>query len=131
LDLAYSNSDPIAEGNTWSSTADASSQVSWQESIASAIGKTDIIQAGVFSSKKAFDVQELSAVEESAAAYVKSFSDHYYPQTAGYDNLELLMNHTAIKNSLSWAVDEISAAKNLSKDFVMGETNSGWLSFRY
>jgi hypothetical protein len=121
----YTRSDPIAKGEKWTAALDASSQVSWQASVGSALGKTNIIQGGVFLKSRSFNVAKLKPVEGRSGQYVKTFADHYYPQSPSTANLETLMNHPSIISGVSWFENEVLTAAALSKPFVMGETNSG------
>lgn len=121
----FVSSDPIANGSSWTAAADASSQVSWQESVATALDKESIIQAGVFFGTGSFSVEELVAKEGASASYVRSFSEHYYPQSGSTANLTDLMSHSSIVSGVSAFEDDINAASSLDKPFVFGETNSG------
>ncbi|KAJ9245055.1 CAZyme family GH79 [Paecilomyces variotii] len=120
----FVSSDPIANGSSWTAAADASSQVLWQKSVATALDKESIIQAGVFFGTGSFSVEELVAREGASASYVRSFSEHYYPQSGSTANLTDLMSHSSIVSGVSAFEDDINAASSLDKPFVFGETNS-------
>ncbi|RAL11820.1 glycosyl hydrolase family 79 C-terminal domain-containing protein [Aspergillus homomorphus CBS 101889] len=122
----FSSSDPIANGKSWTAAADAVSQVSWQKSVGAALDKTSIIQAGVFFGLGSYEVTNLVDDEEDAAAtqYVRSFCHHYYPYSASTADLNGLMSHADIVDGVTAFQAQVSAAHDLDKDFVMGETNS-------
>lgn len=125
----YSSSDPIAGGKAWNPSADAASQVSWQASVSKAINKTAIIQGGVFLQPPKWSVQELGPVEVSSGSlgYVKSFSDHSYPQSAcggASTNLQSLQSHSGIVSYTKGFAAEVTAANSAGKPLFFGETNS-------
>ncbi|PYH92000.1 hypothetical protein BO71DRAFT_400924 [Aspergillus ellipticus CBS 707.79] len=123
----FTSSDPIAEGQTWTATLDAESQVSWQASVSSGLGgETEFTQAGVFFGLGSFEVTNLAPKEEDtdSTQYVRSFCHHYYPQSASTADLDELMSHEEIVEGVAEYQDQVTAAQNLSKDFVFGETNS-------
>ncbi|OJJ95998.1 hypothetical protein ASPACDRAFT_1891396 [Aspergillus aculeatus ATCC 16872] len=122
----FTSSDPIADGNSWTAAADAVSQVAWQSSVGTALDKTAIIQAGVFFGLGSYEVTNLVGEEEDtdATQYVRSFCHHYYPYSASTADLDGLMSHEAIVEGVTAFQSQVSAAHDLDKDFVMGETNS-------
>ncbi|PWY75493.1 hypothetical protein BO70DRAFT_388742 [Aspergillus heteromorphus CBS 117.55] len=123
----YTSSDPIADGQTWTATLDAESQVSWQASVSSGLGdETAFTQAGVFFGLGSFEVTNLVPEEEdtNSTQYVRSFCHHYYPQSASTADLDELMSHEEIVEGVAEYQAQITAAKDLDKDFVFGETNS-------
>jgi hypothetical protein len=83
----------------------------------------------VFLQPPKFSIQELGPVEQSSGSitYVKSFSDHAYPQSAcggATTNLQSLMSHSNIVSFTKAFAPEVSAANKLSKPVFFGETNS-------
>ncbi|RAH51199.1 glycosyl hydrolase family 79 C-terminal domain-containing protein [Aspergillus brunneoviolaceus CBS 621.78] len=122
----FTSSDPIADGKSWTAAADAVSQVAWQSSVGTALDKTAIIQAGVFFGLGSYEVTNLVGEEEDtdATQYVRSFCHHYYPYSASTADLDGLMSHEAIVEGVTAFQSQVSAAHDLDKDFVMGETNS-------
>ena len=77
-----------------------------------------------------FSVAELGPYETSSGAieYVKSFSDHSYPQTAcggASTNLSQLQNHSSIVQYVKTFQAEVTAAAGLARPLFFGETNSG------
>lgn len=129
LVIVYGNSAPIANGQSWTPSADAASQTSWQKSFGHALGKTGFVQGGVFLEPPTWSVQELGPVEVSSgsAQYLRSFSDHSYPQSAcggGATNLPSLMNHSTIVSYTHRFNSEVAAAAKVGKPIFFGETNS-------
>ena len=123
----YSSSDPIANGASWTPAADVASQISWQNAVSSALGKSSIVQAGVFLQPPTWSVSNLAPKEGSALSTVKSFSDHSYPQSAcggASTDLASLMSHSGIVSYTSRFKVEAAAAHNVNKRFYLGETNS-------
>jgi len=51
--------------HTWTPATDAASQIYWQQSVGQALGKEDIIQAGVCAK---LSIQELGPIEQSSGA---------------------------------------------------------------
>ncbi|KAK8846543.1 hypothetical protein IAR55_005629 [Kwoniella newhampshirensis] len=126
----YVSSDPIAGGKSWTPALDAQIQVSWQKSVSAALGKTNIIQGGVFLQPPKFSIQELGPVEQNAGTlnYVKSWADHSYPQSAcggSRTNLQTLQNHSNIVSYVATFQPEVNAANSYGpKPLFFGETNS-------
>lgn len=123
----FKQSDPIANNNPWTPSSDAASQISWQESVSAVLGREQLIQAGVFFGTDAFNSSELASNEQDAGTvnYIRSFSDHYYPQSSADANLSKLMDHADIGAGVAGFKGDVEAAKKLGKEFVFGETNSG------
>ncbi|WVQ85122.1 hypothetical protein IAT38_007287 [Cryptococcus sp. DSM 104549] len=126
----YVSSDPIAGGQSWTPALDAEIQVSWQKSVGDALGKKNIIEAGVFLQPPKFSIQELGPVEVSSGSleYVKTWADHAYPQSAcgsSTTNLESLQNHSSIVKFVAGFQSEVDAARSLGdRPLYFGETNS-------
>ncbi|KAL1961736.1 hypothetical protein VTN77DRAFT_1098 [Rasamsonia byssochlamydoides] len=120
----FTSSDPIANGSAWTPAADAASQVFWQQSVGTGLNRTSIIQAGVFFGSGDWSIAELAPQEGSSEVHVKSFCDHYYPQSASTANLPQLMNHSAIIEGVAGFADDVSVAIDRKIPFVFGETNS-------
>ncbi|PYH43001.1 glycosyl hydrolase family 79 C-terminal domain-containing protein [Aspergillus saccharolyticus JOP 1030-1] len=122
----FTSSDPIADGQSWTATTDAASQVEWQAAVGQALDTTSIIQAGVFFGLGSYEVTNLVGAEEdtNATQYVRSFCHHYYPYSASTADLDGLMSHEAIIAGVTEFQAQVEAAHDLDKEFVMGETNS-------
>ncbi|KAJ3386601.1 hypothetical protein HDU84_001454 [Entophlyctis sp. JEL0112] len=126
----YGSSAAIANGSSWTTAADAASQISWQASLCTAINKTDIIQAGVFlQPENGWSIANLAPKEVSGGSldYVSSFGEHGYPQSAcsgATTNLTTLMLHSDIVSYTKRYIAESAAARAVSKDFYISETNS-------
>ena len=129
----YTSSDPIAGGQAWTPQADINSQISWDKSVAQAVGR-NIIQAGVHLQPPKWSIAQLAPAEQSAGTlqYVKTFANHYYPQSAcggASTNLQQLMNHTTIAKGIkSFGSPEVAAAKTAGRPAYLAETNSGEFS---
>ncbi|KAK4226038.1 beta-glucuronidase [Podospora fimiseda] len=119
----FTNSDPIA-GGSWSAAKDRTSQVQWQQAVASNISSNNIISAGVYFGTENFNIVNLARAQGSAISTVKNFNSHNYPQWAGTYNLARLMSHSAIATQVSQFKSEAAAAKAAGKEYIMGETNS-------
>ncbi|KAF4551086.1 Glycosyl hydrolase family 79 C-terminal beta domain-containing protein 2 [Elsinoe fawcettii] len=119
----FTSSDPIA-GGSWSASKDFDSQVSWQTSIGSALGKSNIFSAGVYFGTNSFNIQGLAAREGSALPLVKDYCSHNYPQSSPNFNLTRLMNHALIGQQISPYKAEYNVARSQGKTYLMGETNS-------
>jgi hypothetical protein len=59
-------------------------------------------------------------------SYVFEYAHHNYPG----GTLTSLMSHSGIVTNLNQYPADIAAAAKTGKDYVLGETNSGRLSFR-
>lgn len=121
----YSSSDPIAGGASWTAAADYASEVQWQDEVCGNLSVTDRISAGVFFGTSPMSIAGLTAVEGTANNYVKTYCSHNYPQSASTANLATLMGHSNIKSQISGFSSEITAAANVGKPHIFGETNSG------
>lgn len=130
LTAVYSSSDPIANGQAWTPQADIASQVSWAKSVAQAVGR-NIIQAGVYLQPPKWSIANLAPAESSSGSlqYVKTFANHYYPQSAcggSTTNLPALMNHTTISRGIKGSGSpEVAAARSAGRPAYLAETNSG------
>lgn len=85
---------------------------------------TDIISAGVYFYTSPMSITELAAAEGGAAAYVKDYCSHNYPQSSNTANLATLMSHSGIASQIQPFAAEISAAAKQGKSHIVGETNS-------
>jgi hypothetical protein len=99
--------------------------VLWQTEFGQQLSETDFVQAGVYFGTGSFSIAGLSAVEDDAISYVKTFCSHNYPQSASTANLSALMSHSAIAIQIAQFASEIQAAESHGKIHVFGETNSG------
>lgn len=121
----YTSSDPIAGGASWTAAADYASEITWQDQVCGNLSTTDRISAGVFFGTAPMSIAGLTAVEGTANNYVKTYCSHNYPQSASTANLATLMGHSDIKSQISGFSSEITAASNMGKPHIFGETNSG------
>lgn len=121
----YTSSDPIAGGASWTAAADYASEITWQDQVCGNLSTTDRISAGVFFGTSPMSIAGLTAVEGTANNYVKTYCSHNYPQSASTANLATLMGHSNIKSQISGFSSEITAASNMGKPHIFGETNSG------
>lgn len=117
---------PITSGITWNPAADAASQNNWDILVGSAIGKTNIIQAGNSNSAPpTWGAQELIATENATVKqYVATYSHHNYPG----GTVQSLMTHSGIVSNLEQFDADVAAALGVGKPYVLGETNSGMKS---
>ncbi|KAJ5712399.1 beta-glucuronidase [Penicillium malachiteum] len=120
----YVDTDPIADGETWTAADDYASQVLWQEEVCGNLSSTDIISAGVYFGTSPETIQGLTAVEGDANVYVKDYCSHNYPQSASTADLETLMGHSDITTEIEPFAAEVAAAVAMGKEHVFGETNS-------
>ncbi|KAL2814146.1 Six-hairpin glycosidase-like protein [Aspergillus granulosus] len=120
----FTDSDPIADGASWTAAADYASQVSWQDAVCGNLSVTELISAGVYFGTSPMSIQGLGAVEGDANQYVAEYCSHNYPQSSGTANLVALMGHSDIASQIAEFAAEISAAEALGKPHVFGETNS-------
>ncbi|WWC95835.1 hypothetical protein V866_002702 [Kwoniella sp. B9012] len=126
----YTATDPIANNHSWTPALDAKIQIDWQKAVSSALGKDDIVEAGVFLQPPKFSVQELAPQEQgnNTLHIVRTFTDHAYPQSAcggSKTNLTTLMDHSRVKAFVDTFKPEVEAAAAVGKPVVLGETNSG------
>ncbi|PSR82031.1 hypothetical protein BD289DRAFT_371895 [Coniella lustricola] len=112
---------PIASG-TWTPATDAASQDSWDIQVGSAIGRTDIIQAGNSNSAPpTWGAAELIATENTTVQeYVATYAHHNYPG----GTVQSLMTHSGIVSNLNQFPADVAAALRVGKPYVLGETNS-------
>ncbi|KAJ5926689.1 hypothetical protein N7516_008462 [Penicillium verrucosum] len=120
----FVDSDPIANGASWTAAADEASQVSWQDAVCGNLSATDIISAGVYFGTSPMSLVGLTAKEGDADKYVKYYCSHNYPQSSGSYNLATLMGHSDIATQIEPYAAEISAAAGKGKPHIFGETNS-------
>ncbi|KPM35796.1 hypothetical protein AK830_g10777 [Neonectria ditissima] len=120
----FTSSDPIANGQSWTATADYASQVSWQDSVCGNLSSSNIISAGVYFYNSPMSIVGLTAVEGNANSYVKDYCSHNYPQSSSTANLAGLMSHSGIATQIKPFSSEVAAAKAKGKPHVFGETNS-------
>ncbi|KAJ4424403.1 hypothetical protein N0V82_000924 [Gnomoniopsis sp. IMI 355080] len=113
---------PITSGITWNPAADAASQNNWDIQVGSALGKTNIIQAGNSNSAPpTWGAQELIATENATVKqYVATYAHHNYPG----GTVQSLMSHSGIVSNLNQFDSDIAAATGVGKPYVLGETNS-------
>lgn len=114
---------PITSGISWTPAADAASQDDWDIEVGSALGKTNIIQAGNSNSAPpTWGAAELIATENSTVKqYVATYAHHNYPG----GTVESLMSHSSIASNLAQFDSDVAAAVGVGKPYVLGETNSG------
>ncbi|GFF70275.1 beta-glucuronidase [Aspergillus lentulus] len=120
----YSSSDPIANSQSWTASADYSSQVSWQDAVCGNLSTSDMISAGVYFGTSPMSIAGLTATEGTANSYVKDYCSHNYPQSASTANLASLMSHSAIASQIKPFAAEVAAAAAKGKPHIFGETNS-------
>lgn len=118
-----SDGQPITSGISWTPAADAASQDNWDIQVGSALGKTNIIQAGNSNSAPpTWGAQELIATENSTVKqYVATYAHHNYPG----GTVQSLMTHSGIVTNVEQFDADVSAALGVGKPYVLGETNSG------
>lgn len=113
---------PIASG-TWTPATDAASQDDWDIRVGSAIGRTDIIQAG--NSNEApptWGAAELIATENATVKeYVYDYAHHNYPG----GTVQSLMTHATTVADIATFAADVAAALSVGRPYVFGETNSG------
>ncbi|KAH6623425.1 glycoside hydrolase family 79 protein [Chaetomium tenue] len=114
---------PIASG-TWNPSVDASSQVDWNIRVGSAVGKTNIIQAGNWNqAPPQWGAAQLIAKENATSKqYVRHYAHHNYP---GGDIQKLQSHSQTASNVRSMFAADVAAVKQQTgKEYVLGETNS-------
>lgn len=132
IDLVFFFSDwasagqPITSGISWTPAADAASQNNWDIQVGSALGKTNIIQAGNSNSAPpTWGAQELIATENATVKqYVATYAHHNYPG----GSVQSLMSHSGIVSNVHQFDADVAAAIGVGKPYVLGETNSGMKS---
>ncbi|KAJ1561134.1 hypothetical protein HK405_004834 [Cladochytrium tenue] len=126
----YGTSSPIAGGATWDPAADANSQTSWQKSVATSVGRSSLIQAGVrLQPQNGWSIAQIVPYVSAngTTALVTSFGEHSYPQSAcggAATNLTALMNHPTIVSYCTQYASESAAARSIGKHYYISETNS-------
>lgn len=122
IDWSGNQPQPIA-ANGWSPLIDAKSQDDWDIRVGEALGEKIFIQAG--NSNEApptWGAAELIATENSTVIqYVKDYAHHNYPG----GSVSSLMEHSSVSSNLAIFEADIQAATNVSRPYVLGETNSG------
>ncbi len=127
--LVFTSSDPIANGQSWTASADYASEVVWQDAVCGNLSASNLISAGVFFGTSPMSIAGLSAVEGSAGTLAKDYCSHNYPQSASTANLATLMSHSAISSQIKPFAAEVAAATAKGKPHIFGETNSGIRNF--
>ncbi|EED21950.1 hypothetical protein TSTA_091910 [Talaromyces stipitatus ATCC 10500] len=125
IELVFTNSDPIANGDSWTAAADYVSEIQWQNAVCGNLSVTDLIPAGVSFGTFPMRIADLTAVEGTASIYDKDYCFHNYPQFTSTANLSSLMSHSGIESQTQPFAAEVSAAAQEGKPHVLGETNSG------
>ncbi|KAL4771977.1 hypothetical protein BDW60DRAFT_222873 [Aspergillus nidulans var. acristatus] len=120
----FTDDDPIADGASWTASADYASQISWQDAVCGNLSMTDLISAGVYFGTSPMSIQALSQEEGEANVYVKEYSSHNYPQSQSTADLAALMSHSGIAAQIAGFRGEVEAANAVGKAHVFGETNS-------
>ncbi|KAL4998650.1 Six-hairpin glycosidase-like protein [Aspergillus recurvatus] len=120
----FTDDDPIADGASWTASADYASQISWQNAVCGNLSVTDLVSAGVYFGTSPMSIQGLSQEEGEANVYVKEYSSHNYPQTQSTADLAALMSHSGIAAQIAEFRGEVEAASAVGKGHVFGETNS-------
>ncbi|KAH8593538.1 hypothetical protein B0O99DRAFT_662702 [Bisporella sp. PMI_857] len=120
----FSSSDLIANGASWTASADYASEVSWQDAVCGNLSASNLISAGVFFGTSPMSISGLTSIEGNSNAYVKDYCSHNYPQSASTANLATLMSHSSISSQIKPFAAEISAAAAKGKAHIFGETNS-------
>ncbi|KAF4633644.1 hypothetical protein G7Y89_g4471 [Cudoniella acicularis] len=111
----------IASGD-WTPAVDAQSQDDWDILVGSALGTTNIIQAGNSNSAPpTWGAAELIATENATSqSYVHDYAHHNYP---GGTVISLMTHSSTVSNVAQFEAD-IAAAVGTGKEYVLGETNS-------
>jgi len=119
-----SDGQPIAAG-TWNPATDAASQNNWALAVGSAVGRTDIIQAGNSNAAPpTWGAAELIQTQNATVKqYVHDYAHHNYPG----GSIQSLMSHATTVNNIHQFDADIAAALAEGKQYVFGETNSGKL----
>ncbi|KAF6513298.1 hypothetical protein HZS61_006623 [Fusarium oxysporum f. sp. conglutinans] len=120
----FSSSDPIAQGSSWTASADYASEVTWQDAVCGNLSASNLISAGVFFGTSPMSIAGLTAAEGQANSYVRQYCSHNYPQSKSTANLATLMSHSAIASQIKPFANEVAAAAGKNKPHVFGETNS-------
>ncbi|QBZ56877.1 hypothetical protein PoMZ_01795 [Pyricularia oryzae] len=106
----------------WNEKIDALSQDQWAGAVGSAIGQTDIIQAGNSNaSPPQWGAATLFATgNKTAEQYMQRYAHHNYPGGKVPD----LMNHARTVTNIHGFDADVAAALAIGKPYVFGETNS-------
>ncbi|KAE8154588.1 hypothetical protein BDV25DRAFT_171800 [Aspergillus avenaceus] len=120
----FSDSDPIANGESWTAAADYASQISWQDAVCGNLSASDLISAGVYFGTSPMSIAGLADVEGDANTYVKDYCSHNYPQSPNTADLAGLMGHSDIAGQIQEFAYDISAAAAKGKPHIFGETQS-------
>ncbi|KAL2260516.1 hypothetical protein VTK26DRAFT_5443 [Humicola hyalothermophila] len=112
---------PISRG-TWNPAVDAASQIEWNIRVGTAVGRTNIIQAGNWNDAPAeWGAAQLIARENATARqYVRHYAHHNYPG----GSVQKLQTHWETANNVRMFDADVAAAKRVGKEYVLGETNS-------
>ncbi|KAG7284887.1 hypothetical protein NEMBOFW57_009502 [Staphylotrichum longicolle] len=114
---------PIASG-TWNAAQDAASQVNWNIRVGSAVGKTNIIQAGNWNQPPPeWGAAQLIAKENATSKqYVRHYAHHNYPG----GSIEKLQTHSQTAGNVRsmFEADVAAVKRQTGKEYVLGETNS-------
>ncbi|KAK0611804.1 glycoside hydrolase family 79 protein [Immersiella caudata] len=112
---------PIASGS-WNNVIDRASQNDWNIRVGSAIGKTNIIQAGNWNdSPPQWGAAGLIATENATVRqYVRHYSHHNYPG----GSIQKLMTHSTTVQNVRVFNADVASALAIGKEYVLGETNS-------
>ncbi|KAI6383561.1 hypothetical protein MCOR25_000017 [Pyricularia grisea] len=112
---------PIAQSG-WDEKIDAQSEDEWAGAVGTAIGKTDIIQAGNSNaSPPTWGAATLfSTGNKTAEKFMQRYAHHNYPG----GNVAELMNHTRTSGNIRSFETDVAAALAIGKPYVFGETNS-------
>ncbi|CAK7201835.1 hypothetical protein SEUCBS139899_004550 [Sporothrix eucalyptigena] len=112
------------EPDYWGLTAAAefAQEDDWDIRVGSALGKTNIIQAGTWlSSVSTWGAAELIATENTTArSYVRTYAHHNYPG----GTVQSLMAHTSVVSNVAGYDSDVAAAIAVGKPYVFGESNS-------
>ncbi|KAK3951086.1 hypothetical protein QBC32DRAFT_371423 [Pseudoneurospora amorphoporcata] len=97
-------------------------QNDWNIRVGSAVGKTNIIQAGNWNdAPPKWGASQLIATENATVKpYVRHYARHNYPG----GTIQSLMTHSTISNNIHTFDTDIVAAQAIGKEYVFGETNS-------
>ncbi|KAG7293931.1 hypothetical protein NEMBOFW57_003992 [Staphylotrichum longicolle] len=114
---------PIASG-TWNAATDAASQANWNIRVGSAVGKTNIIQAGNWNQPPPeWGAAQLIAKENATSKqYVRHYAHHNYPG----GSIEKLQTHSQTASNVRsmFEADVAAVKRQTGKEYVLGETNS-------
>ncbi|KAK4445528.1 hypothetical protein QBC34DRAFT_487209 [Podospora aff. communis PSN243] len=112
---------PIASGS-WNNVIDRASQNDWNIRVGSAIGRTNIIQAGNWNdSPPQWGAAGLIATENATVRqYVRHYSHHNYPG----GSIQKLMTHSTTVQNVRVFNADVASALAIGKEYVLGETNS-------